>query len=876
MEEGFSSISVLESSGRRIDKQDVIISLDRFGMSVSLPELEEGVYTVSWKALSSVDGHITEGSFPFAVGNISLTSLRQQQVESKLDTSPSLTEILLRWITFSSQTALVGSLAFLFLIWRPVSNRLENEAAYISSAVSSFSRTLWVSFALILLSTIMWLLFQVLVLSSSSLEGIAQVLLGTRFGSVWIFRIVVIGLIAITLYAYTRRGEKNYFAWLLAIAAGLLLLTTSLNSHNAATTEFGILPIIFDWLHLVGVGVWVGSLLQMAVTLSSIYRTAGYKESLSRLLIALIPRFSLVAILSIAVISLTGFFSSLIQLKNLDALFSSLYGTSLLAKLFLIVPIILLGALNQSKIHSSLLRASSSKPIKSFLRSVRIEVTLAVGVLLAVGFLTSFSPPSPLSSSRQLLQVEDNAVALTGNNEGVNVKLEVYPSRVGINEFKLFLSDTEGNNISDVREVLLRFTSRDAGTGASTAKAMRSDGSYMLIGGYLSFPGKWDVRVQVIRRQAFDAIVNFELEVEKRLTASDMMVEFQFPIQGASPNDVATDSQGNVWFTIPQLASIGKFNPQTRRFDEYRIPEAGALPNRIAVDQDGVIWFTDPQGNRVFSFNPGRNSFKQYEIPTPQSVPGAIAASNKGAIWFTELVGNKIAGLNPESGEIIGYPIPTPSSGPLSITVGDNGNVWFTESVANKIGRLDAEGRVITEFTPQDFQLNFPTGIAIDGRGSVWFSEHGGNRITSMNPVDGSFRSYPLENKSAFPYGVTIRDDNVWFVEHIGNAIGVLRTKDGSIDEYPIPTPNSNTQWITIDQSGNVWFAEASGNKLGVYGSIKEESRAMQIDPFFANVLIVFSVVILGSAALFSSVAWRKMRVSLKTVKALDDVDEAR
>ncbi len=37
-------------------------------MTVSLPALETGVYTVSWKAVSATDGHQTEGAFTFSVG----------------------------------------------------------------------------------------------------------------------------------------------------------------------------------------------------------------------------------------------------------------------------------------------------------------------------------------------------------------------------------------------------------------------------------------------------------------------------------------------------------------------------------------------------------------------------------------------------------------------------------------------------------------------------------------------------------------------------------------------------------------------------------------------------------------------------------------
>ena len=37
-------------------------------MFLPLPDLGEGTYTVAWKALSTVDGHITQGAFAFGVG----------------------------------------------------------------------------------------------------------------------------------------------------------------------------------------------------------------------------------------------------------------------------------------------------------------------------------------------------------------------------------------------------------------------------------------------------------------------------------------------------------------------------------------------------------------------------------------------------------------------------------------------------------------------------------------------------------------------------------------------------------------------------------------------------------------------------------------
>jgi len=833
------------------------ISPDRRTLSVSLPELKEGIYTVSWKVFSAVDGHYTQGSYPLGVGNVTLASLRQQRVEATPPAVPSQLEVILRWVTFASQTALMGSIGFLLFVWRPSARHLKGkDVEHLAAADSSVNITLWISLATVAASTISWLPLQVSAVSGS----FSQVLSGSRFGQIWILRMIVIGLMALVLYVHTLRAGNRYLLWLLGVSAGSLLLTSSLNSHNAAApTQFGFLPVISDWIHLVGVGLWVGGLFQLVITISSIYKKAEADGGLTSLLTVLIPRFSLVAVLSFAAIGVTGFFSSLIQLKSLGALFASFYGESLIVKLLLIVPMLLLGAFNTFKIHTALLRGLSSNIAKRFLRSVRLEAGLGVIILLVVSLLTAVPPPPGVQPSQKEVQ----GLVFTGSSEGVNVELEIYPGHVGINEFTVELSDMQGSNISDVREVVLEFKPGDVTIGPSTAVAKPAGDAYVLVGGYLSMPGKWGVKVQVRRQQAYDAIVNFEVNVGKQPRALKMV---EFPLPG-SPYDVEADQRGNVWTTLPRSASIGRFEISSQSFEEFKIPEPGALPNMMAIGRDGALWFTDPQGNRVFRFDPISKSFKSYTVPTPQSVPGPVATSKDGMIWFAEVVGNKIAVLNPVSGNITEYPIPRPVSNPLSIAIDDRGYVWFAESRGNRIGRLDVERGIIEEYAPRNFSLSFPAGISVDEMGLVWFAEHGSHAITVLNPENRSFTRYPLKSPSAFPYAVAIDSEgNVWFAEHIGNAIGVLKVRDGSVEEFAIPTPDSNTQWIALDESGNVWFAEADQNKLGVYGSIQEQRPAESIDSFFARVLAVSSAALAGFALFFSWEAWKRIKSSIGRV----------
>src|SRR5260221_9537951 len=70
-EPGFSPIQILDRNGTPIDGVGTVHADpgDATVLVVSLPPLKPGIYTVVWKALSAVDGHVTAGGFAFVVGH---------------------------------------------------------------------------------------------------------------------------------------------------------------------------------------------------------------------------------------------------------------------------------------------------------------------------------------------------------------------------------------------------------------------------------------------------------------------------------------------------------------------------------------------------------------------------------------------------------------------------------------------------------------------------------------------------------------------------------------------------------------------------------------------------------------------------------------
>src|SRR6185437_13671545 len=66
----FSRVQLLNSKGDQVDRGDSHVSpSDSLSMVVSLPDqLPDGLYTVSWRTLSAVDGHTVNGAYPLIIG----------------------------------------------------------------------------------------------------------------------------------------------------------------------------------------------------------------------------------------------------------------------------------------------------------------------------------------------------------------------------------------------------------------------------------------------------------------------------------------------------------------------------------------------------------------------------------------------------------------------------------------------------------------------------------------------------------------------------------------------------------------------------------------------------------------------------------------
>ena len=524
MEARFSEIQALNSAGARVDSEDSRVDAnDLTVMSVSLPPLPDGTYTVAWRNLSTIDGHTLRGSFVFSIGEPISETAAERGLDVPLFQSPE--EPFIRWLLLLSVLALTGGLVFELLVSGPVLT-----AAGTRSPLgrlrprlrSSSQRLLWFALIMLLAASGAQLLMQAATLFEvPSLEAAGapamEVLQTTEWGRMWLWRaglaVLVGALFLLPLIVRFRRAPRQdrlvtIILWLALIASLGILLTISMTSHAAATIGIARFALINDMVHLTAAAVWVGGLMHLIA--GTPLFIGGISESPRRhALSRLVRRFSAAAVLSVVVLIITGVYSAWAQVTEFAAL-DTPYGTALIAKVAVIAVLLLVAAVNLIWVRPRL--RGSSTAARWLRRTVAAEVVLAVLVILAVGFLTALEPARQVAS--RVLALQQQELTFKDTVEGADVTLTVEPARVGANTFTARLANRFGNPIDDATDVRLRVSYHKADFGEESVSMVNiGGGGYVLSDRTISIVGAYQAELLVQRPDAFDARTAFHFEI---------------------------------------------------------------------------------------------------------------------------------------------------------------------------------------------------------------------------------------------------------------------------------------------------------------------------------------------------------------------------
>jgi putative copper export protein len=295
-------------------------------------------------------------------------------------------------------------------------------------------------------------MLQVYNLSSELGLGFADtfsIVMNTSLYTVWLIRIITSALILIlsiisyilirnNLIAKKNGGDgirkiKNGVICVILICGSISIASNGIVSHNAAAEFLPWLAITADWFHLMAVSIWLGGLFYISLILLRTIRTSSSDLAYGReldtadeqivvrnsfSLALMLPYFSMIAVICLGVIGISGLHMAWIQLQSIESLFDSPYGNVLILKLCVIVPMIALGGYHQIKMHVVMVQIAhrgnksreelsiSSKvdksarydPFKRFSKTIKVESLIGIVVLTISSFLTITSPPSMVHS----------------------------------------------------------------------------------------------------------------------------------------------------------------------------------------------------------------------------------------------------------------------------------------------------------------------------------------------------------------------------------------------------------------------------------------------------------------------------------------------
>ena len=509
IEPNFSSIEVLDSTGKRVDNDDSTVdSSSPFRMTATVRSLADGIYTVSWKTLSLVDSHVTAGVFPFAVGNIDAAAFEAAAASQKFSLSTG--EVIFRWLSYLATATLAGGVLFISIVWNPALR--ENK----HPAIAPPWRTMAAGALTVLVAAnIFGLLAQAGQVSGLGFvlpwnSVVNRLLFATKYGALWLGRFVL----TLIVVRFLILAQKDQDRWIAFTATLIILFTFSLNSHAAAEPR-PLFPVTADWLHLVGASVWVGGLVYFVGGLWAAREVEPADRT--QFTARLIPRFSALAISSVGLVGLTGLYSAFLRVGSLDALTSTLYGQVLIVKTILFLPMLMLGAINLFNTSPTMRRAAEQEGgdgalVHHFRNLVSTEVGFAVFLLLTVGLFTAIPPARPIATETTIRQ--------TAQADDLDIQIEIDPGKVGINTFNVNIT-SDGVSVSGAREVTLRFTPTgvDLPPSQITLDEM-GEGIYSTEGAFLSLPDTWRIQAAVRREGTFDAFANFNIPVGTTATAN--------------------------------------------------------------------------------------------------------------------------------------------------------------------------------------------------------------------------------------------------------------------------------------------------------------------------------------------------------------------
>jgi len=828
VEQDYSTIKVFDKNGDEVDNKDTKYFQGENSLVVTTEPLGDGVYTVTSKVLSKVDGHIVDSAFVFAIGS---TRIDPSLLENKIE-QPSVyvPEAAARFPGLVGQVMILGATLSSLLIWKSfkVKNTIKESLEELQKKHSRyFLKLTGIGMFLVLASNIAMLAVQSITIQASALDAIQ-----TGFGTTWLVRMILTIALFVIWFWIERKSVVGKMQQLVLLGFSLALIsTTTMLGHGAASMHQA--AMIFDYTHNLLASVWIGGVMYTAfVIIPSFANLESDKKERVSLLI--IPKVSSMVIIAVGILIVTGPTSLWFLESDVGLLYNSTYGKLILAKIALGSMMIAIGGYNQFRIQKPAEKNLGSGHLhvyNKFRKSLKIESAVGIVLLGVVALLTNTSLPAGEIQEARGQEVSFGYQTVQFSSEA-KFDIAIAPLSSGTNTITVSILSFDGKPLMDIPEVIMKVSNPQKNIAPIKISLLpvkpfdaNSPITQYVGNATFGFPGTWHIEIVALRTQSANEDVSFDVVIKPRLSQLKIdIIEYSFPDANAAPLYPVFDGKNTIWISDTAKPRLWKFTIDDKKFTSYEF--GGQISVTLNIDNDGKVWYTDTPNSKIGFFDPQTEKFENIDLPI-KSVPIFTEADLKNNIWVALADKNILLKYDQDEKKFEEFKISAaPLSGPTALILDKFGNIWFTESQAGKIGVINPDTGQSREFGPQD-SLKEPTALFFDNNGNLWISEHTGPAITKFDTVLETFERVPVLDSDALPFGMASDQfGNIWLAQHTVDKLGVYDPYNDNFREIPVPTEQSFVQFITSDDSGNIWFVEQRGQKLGVV-SITEIPKQM-------------------------------------------------
>ena len=813
VEIGFSELRVYDANGNQVDNKDTAYNGGETSLIVTTPPLEDGVYTITSKVLSKIDGHLVQAAIVFGVGDVKIdSSLLEKQENSETTFIP---ESIARFPGLVGQTIVLGGVIVSITIWSSQQTRFREVFTDINEQFKiKFSKIIGIGVIATFASNFIMLGVQTWRLETSPLDVI-----GTTFGTTWLIRMIITIIIIGLWFWMEKKNEITIKGQIPLLIASLILIATTTMMGHGASTELEA-PWILDYSHNLLSSIWIGGVIFFAfVALPTITKTENsIKEKIT---LSLIPRFSGLFIIAIGILIITGPTLLWFLDDNVASLTDSTYGKLILIKIAIAAAMIGFGGMYQIKFLKNMNDLEKLNISRKISKPLKFEAGLGIALLAVVALLVNSSLPAGEIQSADAIQGTFGYESVLFS-ENAKFDVKVLPAGIGSNTISVIVTSYDNKPLADISGLKVKVSNPQKNISpieAEVTENIQDSVTKYSADATFGFAGNWQIELEAQRAENSNENAIFSLQIKPSLNdIRTEITEYDFPAEETAPLFPVYDGE-NIWISDAQKPRLWKFSIEDEQFTPYTFD--GLTTIFMDIGKDGKIWFTDTPNSKIGSFDPKTEKFETIQLPQfnlaiKKSLPTSVGVDNENDVWVAVIDQSLLLEYNQSTKKFKIVNTITPEAGPTAIEIDDANNVWFAESLVGKLGKIDGETKELTEFTPQGEPMAEPFALMIDKEENVWIAEHIGPAISKFNPILQDFKQIKISNPDSLPFGMAFdKYDNMWVAQHVIDSLVVYDQSSGQIIEIAIPTEGSFTQFVIADDNGDIWFVEQRGGKLG-------------------------------------------------------------